>query len=277
MSWVLLAYSLGDPAGKGAADAIRELKGSGSPCSIKGAVDCNSYREMRAYLAGFREDNIYFEFLDEAAPDNVAAYIILSRHSGGKPSLTLHYPGNPGSKAPYGGRPRELAIAWPRLMAALARTYHDTAAGKGLLQRYTFTLEATHHGPTSLRKPIVFIEIGSSPSEWRDPEAWTAMAEAVVEVLEHGWSREQCSGIVVGVGDTHYPVKHTRALLEEELCYSHIFSRHVLPELTPSIVKQAVEKTIETVDAIVHTKIPGSTRRMLADTARELGLKLEKL
>ena len=35
---------------------------------------------------------------------------------------------------------------------------------------YEITIEATHHGPTSLKKPLLFIEIGSTEKQWADTQ-----------------------------------------------------------------------------------------------------------
>ncbi len=276
MARVLLAYSLADPAGVGAA---RKLLGQASwrSCSLPRAAECWESSELNALLAGFREDTIYFDFLDETAPGEVEAYIVLSRHSGGKPSLTAHYPGNPGPEAPYGGRPRELAHTWPRLIAALLRRYHRTAERHGLLESFQLTLEATHHGPTSLSRPIVFIEIGSSEKEWSLEKPHQAMAEAVAETLREGWSREPCTTVAIGLGDTHYPAKHTKALLEGGVCYSHIFSKHVLDKLTEEVLLQAVEKSRDKVEKILLAKVPSAAKKLARGFAEKHGLTVEKL
>lgn len=275
---VLLAYSHGDPAGRGTAEALRARGGWRScPTPIPRALDCSYNPDLGAYLAGFREDTIELDFLDTVAPRDVEAYIVLSRHSGGRPSLTAHYPGNPSPQAPYGGRPRELAHTWPRLMAALFRRYARIAAERGLASEFSLTLEATHHGPTSLEKPIVFIEIGSSEEQWGRRDAHEAMAEAVALTLQEGWLEEPCTTVAIGMGDTHYPAKHTKALLEKGVCYSHIFSKHVLAELTEKVLRQAVEKSMDRVEKILLAKVPSAAKRLAQGFAGKHGLALEKL
>jgi D-aminoacyl-tRNA deacylase len=271
----LIAYSLADPAGSGAAKALAELA-SWEECSLPRAVSCLYEPRLRAYLAGFREDTIYFDFLDEAAPRDTVAYIVLSRHSGGRPTLTVHYTGNPGPEAPYGGRPRELSHTWPRLMAALLREYRRVASEAGLLEEFSLSLEATHHGPTSLARPIVFIEIGSSENEWRRGDTHQAMAETVYSVLRRGWLDEPCSTVAIGVGDTHYPAKHTRNILEKSYCYGHIFSKHVLGNLTVELLEQAIARTRDPVDTIVLAKAPSKVKQLVRSFAERYGLQLEK-
>ena len=276
MARVLLAYSLQDPAGRGAAEKLRSLT-AWRECRLPAAKQCWENSELDAVLAGYEQDSIYLDFLDDTVPETIEAYIVLSRHSGGKPSLTAHYPGNPGPEAPYGGRPREVAYTWPRLLAALLREYRRVAGEHGLLDEFALTLEATHHGPTSLRRPIVFIEVGSSEKEWVLPRPQQAMAETVLRVLQRGWRSEECTTVAVGLGDTHYPAKHTKALLEKGVCYSHIFSKHVLDKLDENVLLQAVEKSRDRVEKILLAKVPSRAKQLARGFAEKHGLTVEKL
>ena len=276
MARVLLAYSLQDPAGRGAAEKLRSLT-AWRECSLPATKHCWENSDLDTLLAGYEQDSIYLDFLDDTVPETIEAYIVLSRHSGGKPSLTAHYPGNPGPEAPYGGRPREVAHTWPRLLAALMREYRRVAEEHGLLEEFALTLEATHHGPTSLRRPIVFIEIGSSEKEWVLPHPQQAMAETVLRVLQRDWRSEECTTVAVGLGDTHYPAKHTKALLEKGVCYSHIFSKHVLDKLSEEVLLQAVEKSRDRVEKILLAKVPSRAKQLARGFAEKHGLGVEKL
>ena len=284
-----LVYSRWDEAGSGAAEELRRILGPGEACSLPRAVACSLYPRLGAVLAGYQGETVDMEYLDESlAPLAPRAYIVLSRHAStsGRPTLSLHYPGNPGPEAQLGGRPRELAYTWPRLFSLLARIYHHRAEERGLLEpvggRYSFSLEATHHGPTGLRRPIMFIEIGSTMEEWRDQAARRTMAEAVAELLEllstRGWSvlEEQDCATAVGVGGTHYPEKHTRLLLEGRYCYGHIFARYTFQSLEPSILRQALEKSVEPIEAFVVLKVQSRIRRMVEEVAAEKGVRVDR-
>ncbi len=282
MARLALVYSLDDEAGRGAARRLAEKLGAGEACSADRAEACIHYPGLGAVLAGYRGETVEMEYLDGSLaryrPD---AYIVLSRHAStsGKPTLSLHYPGNPGSEAALGGRPRELAHTWPRLFSLLARLYHEEASERRLLDRYSFSLEATHHGPTGLQKPILFIEIGSTPAEWRDEEAQEAMAAAVAGLLEvlaeQGYDAlPRGCRVVVGVGGTHYPEKHTRLLLEGKACYGHIFAKYVLQQLDEEVLGQAVEKSADRVEGFVVLKVPGRVRRLVEAFASKKGLEV---
>jgi D-aminoacyl-tRNA deacylase len=272
---VAIVFSYQDPAGVGTAEALKSMS-SHAECSLRRARSCWILRDYDVVLAGFEEDDIYFDFLDEVFEGRVDGYIVLSRHSGGRPSLTVHHPGNPGPEAPYGGKPRSLPPAWPSLAAHLLRTYRRVAEERELTGEFQVTLEATHHGPTELSKPIVFIEIGSSEREWVRRDAHEAMAETVLRVLREGPKAVECRETVIGVGDTHYPVKHTRNVLEKDYCYGHIFSKHVLQYLDENILAMAVQQSVEPIRGIVLAKVPSAVKKLVVAFAEKHGLRIEK-
>ena len=113
---------------------------------------------------------------------NPQAYIFLSRHAAesGIASLTAHTVGNFGAKAEAGGNPRELGKVSPDLlknyMIALSKR-------KAEAQGYEVVIEATHHGPTGLAKPVLFVEIGASERNWGDARTAGVVADALMESL----------------------------------------------------------------------------------------------
>ena len=229
------------------------------------------------HLVGCKDDVVYLSYLDEIYPQNIRAYIVISRHQSisRKPTLSLHYPGNPTSDTDpeHGGKPRQLAWTYPRLAKTLFLAYYKAADRLGLLDNYSFTLEATHHGPTELRKPVIFIEIGSSELEWSDKKAQQALTEAIVKTLERG-PVETCTP-VIGVGGTHYPEKHTRLMLETDYCYGHIFAKYTLKELDKELMIQAITKSIDSIKGIVVLKVPSKVREIVREVAREFNLKID--
>ena len=88
------------------------------------------------------------------------AYIFLSTHraESGIPSLTVHTTGNFTDKEVLGARPREVGAIDPDLQKNYLVALNDR---RSQLEGYEITIEATHHGPTSLRRPVLFVELGS--------------------------------------------------------------------------------------------------------------------
>ncbi len=266
---IALVYSTRDPAGSGAARILAGMLGCSGPRAVDGRLvslhDCGS-----TLLAGFSDDIIYLDYVDDYLGD-WEAYVFLSRHSSasGRPTLSIHHTGNPCSEAPYGGKPRSLAVAYPRLAALLLREYRRAALEMGLLGEYQLTLEATHHGPTEPARPLVFIEIGSREEQWRDRRAQEAMAEAVYRALQA--SPPACTP-VVGVGGTHYPETHTRLMLDKGYCYGHIFAKYTFDCIDEEIVRMAVERSADRIEGFIVLKAKSRVKKIVSRVAEELGL-----
>ncbi len=235
-----LVYSVDDPAGSGVARYIVEYYGLDRGSECRGSVEC--FIGKNFYLAGFKEDVIYFEFLDERMPSDVERYIVLSRHSSSKrvKSYTVHHTGNFGPEAPYGGRPRSLSIANPPVAHKLLLLLRKYAEEYKRFGEYEVSYEATHHGPTGVGKPLNFIEIGSSIDEWRDSVNHGVLGSAIIEFLES--PIHECV-VVTGIGGGHYPRKHTRLAFEKNYCYGHIMAKYALPYLSKGVLDLMVKRS----------------------------------
>ncbi len=108
--------------------------------------------------------------------DNI---VFLSRHkaASGRPSLTVHPIGNWGN-ADYGGKEAEVSGATPGWMTGLLLKIRENR-----IDGYDVCFEATHHGPF-LQTPTMFLEIGSSESEWEKKEPARALIKSLLE-LQH--------------------------------------------------------------------------------------------
>lgn len=243
-----IVYSVHDPVGVGVASKIIDALDP-SPCST-----CINSRTCfcgeKFILAGFKEDVIYFDFLDQRLPPSVNKYVVLSRHSSarGVKSYTVHHTGNPGNEAAYGGKPRSLAVASPSVTYTLLLLLKKYAQKHGRLGMYEVSYEATHHGPTEVNKPLTFIEIGSTLSEWTDEVNHLVLAESIIEFLSIG---EMKCRPVIGVGGGHYPRKHTKMALDKGYCYGHIFAKYALPYLDTHLLLKAYNRSVPIPEAIV--------------------------
>jgi D-aminoacyl-tRNA deacylase len=102
--------------------------------------------------------------------------VFISRHSSqsGTPTLSVHTPGNFGD-AELGGLPKTLSVAPAVAMqtALKALMYYK----EQLCLDYEVSYECTHHGP-SLTVPTMFVELGSSETQWSDVSAAEAVAHS---------------------------------------------------------------------------------------------------
>ncbi|MFB6081887.1 MAG: D-aminoacyl-tRNA deacylase [Halanaeroarchaeum sp.] len=155
------------------------------------------------------------------APDCV---VFASRHSGESGQLlSAHYPGNFGD-AELGGADRDLATPCPlahkRVIQAL-----DRHAPEG----WDVAMECTHHGPTSVGAPAMFVELGSGEEQWRDPEGARAVAKSILELGDAEKADERRT--VVGFGGNHYAPRPTRLLMETEVAVGHVAADWSLEDL----------------------------------------------
>ena len=269
-----LVYSVNDPAGKGIADYIKEYYGLEKSTNCLNAEECFEGRGF--ILAGFRDEPIYFEYLDVRLPSRVTEYIVLSRHSSAKKvkSYTVHHTGNFGDEALYGGKPRSLAIANPIVSHKLLLNLRRLSIEYSVDKEYEVSYEATHHGPTENKKPLCFIEIGSTLDEWRIPKNHEIVGLAVIQFLEN--PVHKCR-VVAGVGGRHYPWKHTKYAIEKNYCYGHIMAKYALPYLSVGSLRLMINNSVPCPEAIIVEK--KGTRRehreLIERFADEEGLVVE--
>lgn len=174
---------------------------------------------------------------------NTEFIIFASKHSSQsqKPALTVHTTGNWG-EAKMGGNTRELAFSSASLIKSLF-----LALNSHTLDAFEITLEATHHGPTNLKIPLAFAEIGSSPAEWKNERAGEILAETIMSALRKPLTLKEAQ---IGFGGPHYAPKFTTKE-KEEFAFSHICPKYLLDELDENMIRQTIDKTVEKVSALV--------------------------
>lgn len=207
-------------------------------------------REKSAILITTERDMIYCEHLEAAF--EAEAFIFCSRHraESGKPALLVHSTGNFSHEAAFGGNPRELSVSAPSLVsAALKRLFSEREERN--LHNFDVTLEVTHHGPTSMNSPLVFVELGSTEEYWVHPEGARAVSAAIFECINEPL---ECEG-VIGFGGTHYASKFNRLVLEKGYKIGHMAPKYVLNDLNPEVIKQMMNRSrAKTRQAIIDWK-----------------------
>lgn len=246
-----VVFSVEDPAGRGIAEYVVKKLSLGKMCACNNCAVC--YMHDKFILAGFREDVIEFDFLDNVMPSNISFYIVASRHSSEAEikSFTVHFTGNYGEEAKYGGKPRELGIAHPQVgwffLNALSRM------ARAFKKDFEVSYEATHHGPTSLSKPVIFVEIGSTSKEWEDPGNHAVVGSTLLEFVSAYPELPWCTP-AIGIGGGHYPRKHTELALRSSICYGHILPKYALQYLTREILEMMRTRCLATISRIVVEK-----------------------
>jgi len=193
------------------------------------------------------------EIVDDAGIDlekiNKYDFIIFaSKHEsekGGK-TLSVHVPGNWLNATPkFGGEGGKVCPTSAMFQKKLFENLNSVAKEHELDKHYNITLECTHHGPL-INKPCVFIEIGSTETEWKDRRAGFVVAKTISETIEN-FKENPYNEIAIGIGGPHYCPNFNKIQLNSNVALSHIIPQYALP-LKEEMIKQALEKTTEEVD-----------------------------
>ena len=234
----VIVSSRADPASINIAEnLIKHFQFSKRETSSRGT---KIYTSDHLTLVEIEEPGIYAKPSD--IPNEATTLVFASKHvsSSGKPALTVHTTGNPTREALYGGNPEQLSFADPTRIKTALTALRNESAKAGL--EIEITMEATHHGPTSFKAPVMFVEVGSSPREWRDSKLGEVAAKAIVQAVETKTSQATNA---VGFGGTHYSSKHTRICMEEDMAIGHVLSRHAFDKgISDAIIRQAFDKTL---------------------------------
>lgn len=232
-----------------------------------------SIRGKEVRLITLTEEAIYAQYL----PGNFAdmnLIIFISRHSSqsGKPTLSVHAPGNLGP-AELGGLPRKVSVSAATAMRDALRALRHYQEEECL--GYEVSYECTHHGP-SLSIPTMFVELGSSLEQWRDPKAAEAVAHATIEAIAKFGATENVAAL--GIGGPHYNRRFTRMALDDEAIFGHMIPKYALPYVDFEILSQCVEKTFEKVTcAVLDWKgIQSEEKPRLLAALKDIGLPYRK-
>ena len=180
-----------------------------------------TYSKGNVRLLVLQKLGIYAE--PSEIPADVATTIFVSKHvsASGRPALTVHTTGNLTEEAKFGGSAEEVSHVDPSIIRHTLRALKAGVTEAGL--QIEVTMEATHHGPTSLSMPVCFVEIGSGEKEWTDPVLGEIVANAVMSSIA---KIEGSPPTAVGFGGTHYSAKHTRICMEGDYAIGHLVSSH---------------------------------------------------
>lgn len=182
-----------------------------------------------------------------------ANYIIVAsthKSKDERKTLSVHPTGN-FAKAELGGKDKTLSKTSSHLFKKFFQELKKQAEQAEL--DYEVTMEATHHGPY-ISRPSLFIEIGSSEKQWKDPEAAKVIAKTIISASERFQELEQEEEewqTAIAFGGGHYCQSFNKHQLGDKYAISHICSKHNLPFLDEELIKQAIEKTEEKVELVL--------------------------
>jgi D-aminoacyl-tRNA deacylase len=220
-----------------------------------------SYSYLNFEIIEVKDKLIFQDCIDRNLETDLI--IFASRHksvTSPRPLLTAHFSGNV-AEAKLGGNPHELARAAP---GALKSLMYNLKA----FSNVEIALEATHHGPSDIVKPSVFIELGSSEAEWRNQEMAMAIAKAILALdFDLSFSKRPTA---IGFGGTHYAKRHAELLFSSDICFGHIFPLYQLKYLNKELIHSAFEKS-DGDFAYFDRKCMGKFKAKIESLIKELG------
>ncbi len=200
------------------------------------------WKDIKLYT--INTNPLFFELCDSLSADFL---IFATKHSSkaGVPSLCMHPVGNWGN-AEFGGKEKELVIAPAHyLKMALQLLEKKNTIGYEVFQ------EATHHGPAST-KPILFMEIGSSESQYENNDAGNIIAETIMElVLSEPMRLYAPVKSAVGIGGLHHTANFKKIQIESDVAIGHVCPKYALDSLKKDILLQAIDKTYPKAELVI--------------------------
>lgn len=268
----LFAAHAGDPAGRRMAESLA----SGMCEEREGAAGRGRlYRGPRYDVLVSDGPVVSADWLGagsgEGWGERYSGFVFLSRHAAksGVPALTCHSTGNFGPAA-LGGRDGQVAVPYPEMHGEFMRRLYAERARFG---GFEITIEATHHGPTDLERPSVFVEVGTTEAQWTDDALCGAVARIAGQAAESVGGGGGGGGDAAGrppravcFGGTHYPRKFTDAAVQGRYDLGTVVPRHALGALDGRMLSHILERNAPVETALVDAKGLGPHR------ARVLGM-----
>ncbi|MCA9487461.1 MAG: hypothetical protein KC516_00705 [Nanoarchaeota archaeon] len=222
----------------------------------------NIVRELFQYVDEFKSENLQFHLIEGSILDenNLDMNLIekfdfvffASKHQSEKKekTLSIHCPGNL-KEVWGGGQAGKLSPGSALFNKHLFETLHKTVKENDF-RHYKITLEATHHGPL-IDKPCVFIEIGSTETEWKDRRAGFILARTIKDATE-SFQRTKYPEVAIGIGGPHYAPNFNKIQEKSNIAIAHIIPNYIQP-FDDEIIIEALRKTLEEVEfAVVDWK-----------------------
>jgi len=188
------------------------------------------------------EESVYMDDIDKGIKCDMIIFPTKHQSKSGVHSLSAHVQGNWGH-AQLGGFDRKLAIAPASWLKESLRLLEK----KAVSLHYEAIQECTHHGPY-LEVPSMFIEIGSSIEEWRNPKAGKLIAETIIELLQMNIPEYKSA---VGIGGLHHTPNFKKIVLNSDIAMGHICPKYALEDFDKEMLLQAMDKCVPKSELVI--------------------------
>ena len=256
---LLIAYQ-DDPAGHNMAKFL----------SKEMTLDGDVFRGKHYDLAVIPTPAISADWLEEKY--DYDGFVFLSKHAAesGDLALTCHSTGN-FSDAKFGGNNRQIAIPKPDLQKIYLQTLKKN---QSKFSEFQITIEATHHGPTALSKPSIFIEIGTTEKQWTDTSLCNSVATLIHKVMSQPIKKHP---VAICFGGTHYPSKFTDEILEGKYSLGTVMPKHALSFLDEELLSHILAQNYMAKTVLLDWKGLGPYKEKVLDLLKSTNLDVIKL
>ena len=199
-------------------------------------------------------------------------FVFLSKHAAesGVLALTCHCTGN-FSEAKFGGNDRQVAVPHPHLQKTYLQTLKQN---EKQFSEFQITIEATHHGPTALTRPSIFIEIGTTEKQWTDESLCSSVATLVHKVMSNPIKEFP---VAICFGGTHYPSKFTNELLEGKYALGTVVPKHALDDLDEELFSHILQQNKVATAALLDWAGLGPNKQKVLDLLESTQLEVIRL
>lgn len=199
-------------------------------------------------------------------------FVFLSKHAAqsGVLALTCHSTGNFGD-AQFGGNPKQIAIPFPSLQKSYLQNLWNE---RNSFSDFQITIESTHHGPTALKKPSIFVEIGTTEKQWTDESLCSSIAEIMRQTLDQD---RASNPIAICFGGTHYPEKFTNELLFGDCALGTVIPKHALDEIDEIMFRHIIQQNPGSQFALLDWNGLGKNKQKIIDFLSTTNLEIKRL
>lgn len=199
-------------------------------------------------------------------------YVFLSRHAAESNvlALTCHSTGN-FAGARFGGNDRQVAVPHPGLQKTYLRILHENRES---FPEFQITIEATHHGPTALSRPSMFVEIGTTMEQWTN----VTLCNRVASLVHLAMTRQADeSPTAICFGGTHYPKAFTREIISGRYAIGTVMPRHALDCLDEELFRHILSRNQAATAALLDWSGLGPHRQKLIKLLERTELEVVRL
>ena len=199
-------------------------------------------------------------------------YVFLSKHAAesGTLALTCHSTGN-FDVAKFGGNSKQIAIPFP----SFQKTYlQNLWKERKNFPDFQITIEATHHGPTNLSKPCIFVEIGTTPEQWNNTDLCNSIADIVKRTFNESLTQ---FSFAVCFGGTHYSEKFTNEIINGKFALGTVVPKHAMEFLDESLFSHIIERNTGVEVALLDWNSLGKNKQKIIELLSTTELEVIKI